>query len=88
LSSLTPDISTYLLTRANQIIKGENISYNVKFGGFIIKQPKEVARVVTLFPKINCTCKPIGECHHILAVNISLEMNVGKKLNSSKLAEL
>jgi len=88
LSSLTPDISCYLLTRAYQIIEHQNISYNVKFGIFTIKQPKEVAKVVTLFPKVNCTCKPTGECHHILAVKISLGMNIGKKLNSSKLAQL
>jgi len=70
LSSLTPDISTHLLTDANQIIKGEKISYNVKLGVFTIKQPKEVARLVTLFLKVNCTCKLTGERRHILAVKL------------------
>ena len=86
LNSLKPNASTYTLAHAYQVLRNQNITYDTKFGVFIIKQPKEVARIVSLFPKVNCSCQAVG-CHHILAAKINLGMNVGetKPANLTKL---
>ena len=73
---LNPNRSTPHLARAYQVMKNQNITYDTKFGVFIIKEPKEVARVVSLFPKVTCSCPSTG-CYHILAAKINLGMNVG-----------
>ena len=45
----------------------DNITYDKKFGIFIIKQLTEEAKVVTLFSKRKCFCLLTAECFHILA---------------------
>lgn len=88
LNSLKPNVSTYLLARAYEVLRNQNITYNTKFGMFIIKQPREMARAVTLFPKVNCTCHSTGECYHIVAAKINLGMNVGQTTNVANLTKL
>ena len=88
IDSLKPNISKYLLACAYLVSRNQNITYDTKFGCFIVKQPKEVARVVTLFPKVKCTCQPTSECYHILAVKINLGMNVTETTKVKNLTKL
>ena len=47
------DVPTCTFARAMDVMRNNNISYDTKCGVFIIKQPKEEARIVPLFPKLN-----------------------------------
>ena len=68
---MKPNGSTYLLVHVYQVLKNDNITYDTKLGAFFIKQPKEASRIITLFPKMNCSCQSNGECHHILAAKLN-----------------
>ena len=55
---------------------------------FDVLLSKEVARVVTLFPVVSCSCQTTGECWHILVAKINLGMYLGettKVINLTKL---
>ena len=67
MNSLKPNSSTYLLTRAYQVLRNQNITCDTKLRCSIVKQPKEVARMVIIFPKVNCSRQPTEECYHIIA---------------------
>ena len=71
------DVPTYTFARAMHVIRSNNISYDTKLGVFIInKQPKEEAKVVTMFPKPKCSCLCSVECFHILAAKLNLGMSI------------
>ena len=70
------DVPTYTFACAMHVIRNNNISYDTKLGVFIIKQPKEVAKVVIMFPKPKCSCLCSVECFHILAAKLNLGMNI------------
>ena len=86
LNSLKP--TSYSLARAHEIVRNEYISFLPKFRLFIIKLPKEVARVVKLYPKPNCSCQNFGECYHITAAKISLGMKVEEQKVITNLTKL
>jgi len=70
------DVPTYAFSRAMHVIRNNNISFDIKLRVFIIKQPKEEAKVVTMFPKPKCSCLSSVECFHILAAKITLGMSI------------
>ena len=81
------NVHSYAYARAMHVLRNGNITYDTKFGIFIIKQPKEEARVVTLFPKTRCSCLSTGDCFHILAAKINLGMNI-KRITATNLTIL
>ena len=60
-------------------MKADNISFNTKFHCFNMKGTSGTTRVVTLFPKENCSFPATGKCYHLLAVWMSLGMTELKK---------
>ena len=50
------------LTRAREVMKADDISFNTKFHCFNVKGTSGTTRVVTLFPKETCSCPATGDC--------------------------
>ena len=84
------DVPTYKFARAMHVINNNYISFDTKLSVFIIKQPKEKASVVTIFPKPKCSCLSSGICFHILAAKITLGMDVKETayITTTNLTEL
>jgi hypothetical protein len=53
----------------------EGISMPTTTGEFIVKGTLGSSHVVTLFPKISCTCAGYSNCYHVLAC----EMSIGRR---------
>jgi hypothetical protein len=53
----------------------ECISMPTTTGEFIVKGTLGSSHVVTLFPKISCTCAGYSNCYHVLAC----EMSIGRR---------
>jgi hypothetical protein len=71
-----PLYSNAKYTRATEIRLRDAISYSAKLGIFtVVGDTKDVA-TVTIFPKEACSCAAKSLCHHILAVKLSLKMEV------------
>ena len=53
-------VTTYVISYAHhlamEIVKDDLISYNTKFGAFIIKPSDEKESIVKLLPKAKCLC--------------------------------
>ena len=64
------------------------ISFDHKLHVFTVKGVSGVPRVVTLFPKQTCSCPSTGECHHILAVQMSLGKEIEPKPSRRNLTQL
>ena len=60
-------VPTYTFAHAVHVMRNNNISYDTKLGVFVIEQPNEEAKIVTMFPKSKCTCLFSVECFHISA---------------------
>ena len=51
------ECTTYSLAWAYKVLKKWKTTYDTKFELFVNRQPKEEATVVTLYPKMNCSCQ-------------------------------
>ena len=76
------------LTRAREVMKADDISFNTKFHCFNVNGTSGTTRVVTLFPKETCSCPATGDCYHLLAVRMSLGMTELKKELKYNLTQL
>ena len=65
-------------SHADELIQNDRIVFSQTLGTFTIKGTGDTPRVVTLFPE-NCSCS-VKECYHILAVKISLGMEIKQKV--------
>ena len=70
------DIPTYTFAREMHIIKTTMSLISQTLWCFLIKQPKEKVRIVTLSPKTKCSCLSTGECFYILVAKLHLGMNI------------
>ena len=67
--------------RALSVINDKDgISMRPKSGEFIVKGTLGTSHVVTIFPKVTCTCAGSGNCYHILAC----DMAIGRRQTNSK----
>lgn len=71
------------VTRAKEIIINDKISFSAKLGTFTILAASGQFQTVRLFPKAVCSCHARQNCCHILAVKISLNMDVKEELKMS-----
>ena len=71
-------IKTNLQNTATQLLKAGAITMNSKQQTFTVKVNPVTYYEVKLFPKVMCTCEDVrnGMCAHVLAVKMSLGMNV------------
>lgn len=67
--------------RALSVINDKDgISMRPKTGEFIVKGTLGTSHVVTIFPKVTCTCAGSGHCYHVLAC----DMAIGQRQTNSK----
>ena len=79
-------LSTY--ARAKMAVKDGNITFDPKLHVFNVKGTSGVTRVVTLFPHETCSCPSAGACYHIIAVKLSVGIEVADKPSSKSLTKL
>ena len=80
------DLSAY--ARAKSILQADNLSYDTKLQVFNVKGSSGITRTVTVFPKPACSCPSTGDCYHILAVKLSLGMEVSERRTRQNLTQL
>lgn len=67
--------------RALSVINDKDgISMRPKTGEFIVKGTLGTSYVVTIFPKVTCTCAGSGHCYHVLVC----DMAIGRRQTNSK----
>ena len=76
------EIKINLQSSATQLVKAGAISMNSKQQSFTVKVNPVTYYEVKLFPKVSCTCDDVrnGLCSHVLAVKMSLGINVEEDL--------
>ena len=72
------EIKMNLQNAASQLVKAGAITLNSKLQTFTVKVNPVTYYEVKLFPKVSCTCEDVrnGLCSHVLAVKISLGINI------------
>lgn len=76
------------LARARLILDANKMSFDPKLHVFNVEGSAGVPRVVTLYPKVTCSCPLSTECYHILAVKLSIGMPVQDKVTRKTLTQL
>ena len=71
----------HLSTYSPEEIVIRQYSFDNKLHCFTVKGTSGVLRVVTLFPKENCSCPSTGECYHLMAVRLSIGMTEVKEVS-------
>ena len=74
--------------RACLLLESGMISFDHKLHVFTVKGTSGVPRVVTLFPKLTCSCPSTGVCYHILAVQMSVGIQKEQKPSRQNLTQL
>ncbi len=74
--------------RAHQILVNDTISFDSKLHVFNVKGGSGITRVVSLFPKVSCSCPSTNECYHIVAARMFLGMTVPCKSVKRNLSQL
>jgi len=76
------EIKMNLQSSANQLVKAGAIIMNSKQQSFTVKVNPVTYYEVKLFPKVSCTCDDVrnGLCSHVLAVKLSLGINIEEDL--------
>ncbi|XP_057313524.1 uncharacterized protein LOC130654889 [Hydractinia symbiolongicarpus] len=76
------EIKLNLQSSASQLVKAGAIAMNSKQQSFTVKVNPVTYYEVKLFPKVSCTCEDVrnGLCSHVLAVKISLGINIEEDL--------
>ena len=70
------------------LLERGSLSHDPKLGTFTVKGSSDKPYVVTLYPKQFCSCPATSLCYHIIAVQLSLGMEISqerKKVNLSLL---
>lgn len=75
-------------TRAKAILQADDLSYDTKLKVFNVKGSSGITRIVTVFPKPTCSCPSTTDCYHILAVKLSLGMEVTESHKKRNLTQL
>lgn len=60
-----------MFSRAQALVEDNKINFNPKMHIFNVQGTHDV-RVISLYPKENCSCPANGMCYHILGVKLSL----------------
>ena len=72
-----------------EVVASGKISHNEKLGVFTVEGTGGNAHCVRIFPKESCSCPSSSTCYHILAVKISIGLEVTnskpKRINFSVL---
>lgn len=76
------------LARARLILDANTMSFDSKLDVFNVEGSAGVPHVVTLYPKVTCSCPSSTECYHILAVKLSIGMPVQDKVTRKTLTQL
>lgn len=78
-SEQSGNVPTTLSTeaRAQLVLRANNVTFDCQLHVFNVKGLSGTTRVVTLFPKLTCSCPSTGDhCYHIAAAKLSIGMNV------------
>lgn len=80
--SANSEIKMNLQSSASQLLKAGAITMNSKQQSFTVKVNPVTYYEVKLFPKVSCTCEDVrnGLCSHVLAVKMSLGINIEEDL--------
>lgn len=76
-------LANSIYSRAKELIRKNQISFNPQMHIFNVQGTKEV-RVVKLHPKESCSCPATGTCYHILGVKLSLGLNVSESTTTER----
>ena len=75
--------------RAKQVLlESDNISFDPKLHVFNVKGTSGNARVVTIFPQESCSCPSKSGCYHIMAVKMSIGVDLVDKPSTRNLTQL
>ena len=69
------------------LLERGSLSHDPTMGTFTVKGSSDKPYVVRLYPKQFCSCPATSQCYHIVAVQLSLGMDINqeKKVNLSEL---
>ena len=74
--------------RAKQVLESDNISFDPKLHVFNVKGSSGNTRVVTIFPQESCSCPSKSGCYHIMAVKMSIGVDLVDKPSTRNLTQL
>lgn len=74
--------------RAKQVLQSDSISFDPKLHVFNVKGTSGTTRVVTIFPKESCSCPSKSGCYHIMAVKMSVGVELVDKPTTRNLTQL
>ncbi len=64
------------------------ITFDGKLHVFNVKGGSGILRVVTLSPKVSCSCPATCECNHVMAARMFLGMTIPSKSGGGNLSQL
>lgn len=68
--------------RAQLILNADNITFDTKLHVFNVKGLSGHTRVVSLFPKLRCSCPSMNDCYHIIAAKRCIGMPTSSRKRS------
>lgn len=86
MATVLSDICLYLTFR--MLLKRGSLSHDPKMGTFTVKGSSDKPYVVRLYPKQFCSCPATSQCYHIVAVQLSLGMDINQEKKKVNLSEL
>jgi len=61
--------------RVQGALEKDKINFDCKMGCFLVRGTGDVVCMVKLAGKPTCSCRPVGSCNHILAVQKAIGLN-------------